>query len=80
MKLFAAIFLLAPFVVAVDAADEFNYTYYTMQHKEDGGRHHQEGWVAVCQRHCHLDGGVGIHSALINACGAYAHEMPKPKM
>jgi hypothetical protein len=59
-------------------ADDFNYTYYTDQHP--GDKHHEEGWVAVCKRHCHIDGGSGIHGGMINACGAYVHEMPKPNV
>ena len=55
-----------------------NYSYYLMQHAED--QPHREGWVKVCQRHCHLDGGMGIHKEMVSACGPYVHEMPKPKM
>jgi len=81
-SLAATLFLVA--VVGCFAAHEpivtkdFNYSYYLMQHAED--QPHREGWVKVCQRHCHLDGGMGIHKDMVSACGPYVHEMPKPKI
>jgi hypothetical protein len=37
-------------------------------------------WKEVCFNHCHMDGAPEFHNGLDEACSAYRHVLPKPKV
>ena len=37
-------------------------------------------WKEVCFNHCHMDGAPEFHNGLDEACAAYRHVLPKPKV